>query len=440
MTSTSLSPELSAAQLRDYADRIEADLLGNVLPFWLQHAPAATDPAFAGEVSNDLVPVAGAERGMLLTARILWTFAAASRRHGRAEYLAMAARAHRDLQANFRDPAHGGYWWALHADGRISRDRKQVYGQAFALYALAEYHAATGRPEILDEAVAVFELMEIRARDPLHGGYFEAFDREWQPIADMRLSAVDRNAPKSQNTHLHLLEAYTALLRVWPEPRLHRALHGLAGLLLEKITDPASGHLRLFFSPKWIPFGRTISYGHDIEASWLLTAAAETLGDAALSAQVRPWVEKIAAATLAIGTDADGGVFNSGEPGGVTDPRKEWWPQAEALVGFINAAEMTGEARYWEAALRSWDFIERRLIDRRYGEWFRGVTREGAVLAGEAKLGFWKCPYHNGRAALEAVRRLRARAAVLPAQPHRAAFASSRAPAAGSAKPRADSV
>lgn len=403
-----MNPDPSAACLRGYADRIETDLLTNVLPFWLRHAPAVNAPAFIGEVSNDLVPNPSAGRGMLLTARLLWTFAAAYRRYAQPDHLAMADRAHRDLQENFRDATHGGYWWALRPDGSVAQDRKQVYGHAFALYALAEHHAATKRPALLDEAVAVFELLETRARDPLHGGYTEAFDRTWRPIADMRLSAVDLNAPKSQNTHLHLLEAYTALWRVWPDDRLQRALRELAGLMLARIADPVTGHLRLFFSSDWIPLGDAISYGHDIEATWLMTGAAEALADAALLAQITPWVEKVAAATLARGTDIDGGVFNQGAPAGVTNARKEWWPQAEALVGFINAAELTGNGRYLTAALHTWDFIEQRLIDRRHGEWFRGVTREGAVLTAEPKLSFWKCPYHNGRAALEATRRLRA--------------------------------
>lgn len=413
MIFTRLSPDLSAARLREYADRIETDLLTNVLPFWLRHAPAAVDPAFVGSVSNDLVPDTSAERGMLLTARILWTFASAYRRYAKPEYRTMADRAYRDLQNNFRDPVHGGYWWALQADGTISRDRKQVYGQAFVLYALAEYYSATGQTEILEEAVTIFELLETRAREPLHRGYTEAFNRAWHPITDMRLSEVDLNAPKSQNTHLHLLEAYTALGQIWPDMRVWRALRELVELMLTRIAHPATGNLRLFFSNDWTALSDAVSYGHDIEASWLLTLAAETLSGVVWLPRIRPWVEKIADTTLIHGVDYDGGVFNQGAEGSATDMRKEWWPQAEALVGFINAGEITGDTRYWNAALRSWDFIEQHLIDRRHGEWFRGVTRERVVLGDEAKLSFWKCPYHNGRAALEAITRLRAKAATL---------------------------
>jgi mannobiose 2-epimerase len=401
-----LNPDPTAARLREYADRIERDLLANVLPFWLRHAPAAADPAFIGEVSDDLVPNAAAERGLLLTARLLWTFAAAHRRYAKPEYLAMADRACRDLQSNFRDGTHGGYWWALRSDGTVSQDRKQVYGHAFALYALAEYHAATGRAEILDEAVVVFELLETRARDRLHGGYTEAFDRAWRPIADMRLSAIDLNAPKSQNTHLHVLEAYTALWRVWPDARLQRALRELAGLMLAKIADPATGHLRLFFSSDWQPLNHAVSYGHDIEAVWLLGAAAKAPTDTALLAQIKPWVAKVAGSTLATGVDRDGGLFYQGDSAGPTIRSKEWWAQAEAVVGFLEAAQLTGDRRYLAAALRVWDLIEARLIDRIHGEWHWGLAPDGRPLPA-LKIGFWKCPYHNSRAALEATRRLR---------------------------------
>jgi mannobiose 2-epimerase len=413
MISMPLKPDPPAARLRNYADRIESDLLANVLPFWLRHASAANDPAFIGELSHGLVPNPFAERGLLLTARILWTFSAAHQRYARPEFLTMANRAHRDLQSGFWDAAHGGYWWALRPDGTVSRDRKQVYGQAFALYALAEYHAATGRPEVLDEAVAVFELLETRARDPLHGGYTEAFDRTWRPIADLRLSVIDLNAPKSQNTHLHVLEAYTALFRVWPDVRLQRALRDLAGLFLARITDPFTGLLRLFFSRDWRPASDAVSYGHNIEAVWLLTAAVETLADDSLLAQLRPWVAKVAHATLATGMDRDGGLFYQGDSTGPTDRRKEWWAQAEAVVGFLEAARLGGDRHHVAAALQVWDFIEDRLIDRTHGEWRWGLDHDGRPST-EPKIGFWKCPYHNGRAALEATRRLRALADISP--------------------------
>ena len=396
---------MSPSLLSDYLRRIEGDLRGNILPFWMDKVVNRDAGCYFGSLTNDLAVDPGAERGALLTTRILWTYSAAFARYRDPAHLAMADLACGDLQAHFHDPKFGGYWWSVAADGTVLRDRKQVYGQAFAVYALAEYHAATGRREPLDLAVDAFRLIEGHAR-ARHGGYLEAFGRAWEPIADMRLSEVDLNEPKSQNTHLHVMEAYTRLLSVWPDPAVRSALAELVKLMLDRIVNPMSGHLGLFFAEDWALRSPLISYGHDIEAAWLLTWAAEALGDPELIARIRPLAVKIAAVTLAEGVDADGGVYNQGGPGGLTDTNKEWWPQAEAVVGFLNAYQISRDERFLSAALRTWDFIEKRLIDRRRGEWLRGVTRDGRVLEKELKVSFWKCPYHNGRTGLEATRRL----------------------------------
>lgn len=391
----------------DYLGRIETDLRRNILPFWITQATNPADGTFFGSLSNDLVPDLTAERGALLTARILWTYSAVFRQYHDPTYATMAGRAYRDLMTHFHDAEHGGFRWSVAADGTVKRDRKQIYGQAFALYALTEYHAATGNRESLDQAIAVFTLIEQHGKDPKHGGYLEAFDRRWQPIADLRLSLVDQNDPKSQNTHLHVLEAYTNLLRVWPNAGVHRALADLLEIMLTRIVDARTGHLGLFFAEDWTLRSDKVSYGHDIEASWLLTEAAAGLADLTLINRTHALAVKIAEITLAEGVDADGGLYNEGSPAGLTNTNKEWWPQAEAIVGFLNAYQISGEKRFLDAALHAWDFIELRLIDREHGEWFRGVTREGQVLADELKVSFWKCPYHNGRTGLEAIRRLR---------------------------------
>ena len=387
-------------------DAIEADLRGNILPFWIRHVADPAARTFRGALANDLTADPAAERGALLTSRILWTYAAALRTYGDAAYRDMADLALHDLLTRFHDATHGGFFWSVAADGGVLRDRKQVYGQAFAIYALSEYHAATGAREPLDRAIGVFRLLEQHARDRVHGGYLEAFARDWSPVADMRLSEVDQNDPKSQNTMLHVMEAYTRLLTVWPDAGLREALRDLVGLMLTRIVDARTGHLGLFFTTDWRPTSARISYGHDIEAAWLLGRAADALGEAALTERIRALALRIADVTLAEGTDADGGIFNLGAPGGIVDDSKEWWPQAEAVVGFLHAWQLSGEARYLEAAARTWDFIHTRLIDREHGEWFRGVTRDGRVIPRLEKVGFWKCPYHNGRMGLEAVARL----------------------------------
>lgn len=399
---------IAAASLTAVADRIEADLLDNILPFWIGRVVDRERGSFHGALTNDLAVDRAAERGALLTSRILWTYSAAFAAYRDPAHRVMADHAHDDLLGRFYDARHGGFVWSIQADGAVARDRKQVYGQAFAIYALAEHHAATGRRESLELALATFRLLERHARDPRHGGYLEAFARDWSPIADVRLSKVDQNDPKSQNTMLHVMEAYTRLLQVWPDATLRRALADLAGLMLDRVVDGRTGHLGLFFDVDWTPRSDGISYGHDIEAAWLLHRAAAVLDDEALLDRARTLAVRIADATLAEGVDADGGVFNLGGPGGLRDTGKEWWPQAEAVVGFLDAFALSRNPRHLDAALRAWEFIETRLIDREHGEWLRGVTREGARLPGQLKVSFWKCPYHNGRMGLEAVPRLRA--------------------------------
>jgi N-acyl-D-glucosamine 2-epimerase len=393
--------------LHAYASRIENDLRHNILPFWIDRVVDQERGGFRGALTNDLREDRDAERGALLTSRILWTFSAAYRKFGDAACLAMADHAFADLFHRFHDSEHGGFYWSVAPRGRVLQPRKQTYGQAFALYALSEYHRATGRPEPLQRAIEIFRLIETRARERVHGGYLEATARDWSPIDDMRLSAVDLNEPKSQNTHLHVMEAYTNLLRVWPDDSLRRAQAELLEIMLGRIVNPETAHLGLFFANDWSPRSSTVSYGHDIEAAWLLGEAADVLADPALQSRARSLAVRIADVTLAAGVDTDGGLFNSGDASGVTDTNKEWWPQAEAVLGFLHAYSISQDERHLAAALHTWDFIEHRLIDRTHGEWLRGVTRHGAVLAGELKVGFWKCPYHNGRMGLLAPAHLR---------------------------------
>jgi len=396
--------ELSDLQTALYA--IESDLRGNILPFWIEHVVDPASESFHGALSNDLLLDATVERGALLSSRILWTYSAAYRQYAEPAYRAMADRAYADLMTRFHDREHGGFFWAIAADGRVTSDRKQVYGQAFAIYALSEYHAATGRAGVLDETIAIFRLIEGKAREPQYGGYLEAFARDWGAIADKRLSPLDLNAPKSQNTLLHVMEAYTNLLRVWPDESLRGALADVVNIMLGRVVKTESGHLGLFFTEDWQPLSDRISFGHDIEAAWLLTDAAKVLGDAAVLARIEELAVRIAEVTLAEGVDADGSVFYEGGPEGISNSNKEWWPQAEAVIGFLNAAQISDDPKFLAAALRIWDFIAEHLIDRQHGEWFRAVTRDGVLHADALKVSFWKCPYHNGRMGLEAVRRL----------------------------------
>jgi mannobiose 2-epimerase len=286
--------------------------------------------------------------------------------------------------------------------GRPIADRKQTYALAFSVYALAEYHRATGSADALGRAVSLYRAIEAHASDPGHGGYAEARARDWSALEDVRLSEKDRNAPRSMNTHLHVMEAYAGLLRSWDDPGLRERLRALVALHLERILDPATGHLLLFFDERWAPLCRTVSFGHDIEASWLLVEAADVAGDGGLAERARGAAVAMARATLAEGEDAEhGGVFAEREEDGRLDDDKHWWMQAEAVVGFLNAWELTGEEAFLAAAERAWAFVERFLVDRVHGEWRWRVRRDGTPIPGLPKVEPWKCPYHNSRAAFE---------------------------------------
>jgi mannobiose 2-epimerase len=389
-------------RLTTLATAMETDLRENVLPFWMGRVPDETHGGFLGQIDDDLTVDPAGPKGGVLNARILWTFAAAFRRYGEAGYREMADRALSFLLTRFWDEAHGGIYWMLDHLGRPLADRKQTYALAFGVYGLAEYYRATGCSEALDRTIQLYHVIEAHATDPVHGGYREARARDWSPLEDVRLSEKDRNSPKSMNTHLHVMEAYTNLLRVWDGEDLRDRLRALLEIHLERIVDPDSGHLLLFFDEEWRPVDRAVSYGHDIEASWLLVEAAEALGNASLRSASADVAEKIARVTLAEGFDrTHGGVFAEREDGGSLDDDKHWWMQAEAVVGFVGAWELTGDPAFLEAAEHTWRFVDRFLVDRTHGEWRWRVARDGSPIPGLPRVEPWKCPYHNSRAALE---------------------------------------
>jgi cellobiose epimerase len=394
------------ARIRACLSQIEGELSSDILPFWLQHTRDRERGGFYGEISNDLTVKKNEPRGALLTSRILWTFSAAYRRRHDPACQEMARWAYDDLLARFWDNEQGGLFWSVTADGKPLQTRKAIYGQAFGIYALAEYHRATGDRAPLDRAIALYRMVESHAHDAEHGGYFEEFTQDWQRLPNSRRSFVSR-APKSQNTLLHVMEAYTNLLRVWPDPELRDRLHDLVNVMLTRVLNPANHHLRLFLDEDWTPRSDGISYGHDIEFSWLLIESAEVLGDHELIAQSGTAAVEVARATLAEGVDTDGGLLSEAGPKGLTNTHKEWWQQAEAMTGFLNAYQLSGDPRFLQASLCSWDFIAKHVIDRTHGEWYNLLARDGKVLSHD-KVSLWKCPYHDGRACMEMTDRLTA--------------------------------
>lgn len=391
--------------LSNLATRLRAELTENILPFWMTHLPDREHGGFHGALSNTLEIDPHAPRAAILCARILWTFSAAYRRLGAPAYLEMATWAYTALTRTFWDADYGGVYWTVDREGAPLISRKHHYAQAFALYGLSEYYRATRLPESKALACRLFELLETHAFDSAHDGYTEGSNRAWGALEDMRLSDRDPNSRKSMNTLLHILEAYTNLLRIWEDDRLRTQHRRLLETFLTRVFDPQTGHLRLFFDDAWHPFTDLISYGHDIEASWLLWEAVQFHTDAALRRQIRALTLTLADRTYHEGRDADGSLFYEGRAGRVTDDSKAWWPQAEALVGFTNAYQLTGESRFAAAVAEVWRFIETTLVDRVHGDWFKQTDRAGTPDATRMKASIWDCPYHHSRACFEIIER-----------------------------------
>lgn len=383
--------------------RAERELRGNILPFWSTY-PVDKAGGFYGALSNDLRVVEGVPRSSVLCSRLLWTFSAAYRRYGEPKYLEVATHAYTALVATFWDNDHGGLYWNSGDGGEPHQTAKRTYAQAFALYGLAEYARITDGAG-LELARALFALLERSAYDPKHGGYLEGFSRTWEPLPDMRL---DRSAPpyrKASNTLLHVLEAYTNLHGVWPDETLRARLTGLIDTLLSHVLHSQPSRLGIFFDDAWNPLTAARSLGHDIEGSWLLVRAAEVLGDDGLLSKTREAALSLAEAVLRDGLSARGHIFDGISPEGVIDSRVQWWPQAEAVVGFLGAFELSGELRFLEAAEAVWSFTQTHLVDRVHGDWFKELDEDGAPDLSHVKVGPWECPYHHSRMCLEVLAR-----------------------------------
>ena len=379
--------------------------LGRILDFWLRRSPDEQNGGFHGAILNDLTVVPDAPRGLVLNSRILWTFSRAYRFEARREYLEMADRAWDNLRDRFHDRRYGGYFFLVDAQGRPLSTQKHLYAQAFVLYAVSEYVRATGRRERLPLLQELIDVVE-RGLDSVHGGYMEAYTREWGPAEDMRLSDIDLNEKKSMNTHLHILEAYTNVLRVWRTPAVEMKLRDVLGLMLGRILDARTGHFRLFFDDDWTVKSDLISFGHDVEGSWLLVEAADEIGDAVLSAKARTACVTMVDAVMRDGMAQDGAICWEAGPAGRLDDDRHWWPQAEGLVGLLNAYELTADRRYLEALQRLWAYIQSHVVDHEHGEWFWKVNRDGIPDLSLPKVNEWKCPYHNSRACFEIIDRL----------------------------------
>ncbi len=376
-------------------------LRNNILSFW-QTKMFCPEGGFYGSMTSDGCVHPNSDRGAVLNARILWTFAAAYRMLGDEEYLKCATHAKEYLLAHFYNAERGTLCWSVDCNGKPSDTKNQFYALGFAIYALSEYNRATGDMDALEQAKVLYRSIEEHSYDAAANGYVEAKKEDWSTIEDLRLSEKDDNAPLTMNTHLHILEAYTNLYRVWKSDELKNSLVRLVKIFTDHIYNPATGHLSLFFDMEWNRLGNIYSYGHDIEASWLILEAAQESGDEALIAEVMPIVNRVAQVSLE-GSQTDGSMIYERHNNGELDTDRHWWVQAEAVVGLMWLAEFHGDTKAEELAYRCWNYIKEELIDSEGGEWWWSRRADGSINMNEDKAGMWKCPYHNSRMCLEVI-------------------------------------
>ena len=406
----------------------------NILRFWLDQMMDYEHGGFYGRMDGNGELHKEAEKGAILNARILWAFSAAFRVLKHPEYLEAATRAKDYIIEHFIDQEYGGVYWSVDCEGNPLDTKKQFYAIGFMIYGLTEYARATGDREALDYALDLYDCIEEHAFDREHNGYIEACTREWGRIEDMRLSDLDANYPKSQNTHLHIIEPYTNLLRCLKEAQAQEscdyvsaigsvlpvgisvppqtisevegALRNLVDIFTEKILNKETNHLDLFFGMDWTRgAGHLESYGHDIECSWLLHEAALVLGDQQVLNKVEPIVQAVAQAS-AKGLRPDGSLIHEANlDTGYVDDDLHWWVQAENVVGWYNIWQHFGDEEALNRAEKCWHYIKKQLIDYEHGEWYWSRHANGLLNTKDDKAGFWKCPYHNSRMCLEIIER-----------------------------------
>ncbi|MFI5157720.1 MAG: AGE family epimerase/isomerase [Sphingobacteriales bacterium] len=380
--------------------------LGSILNYWMNNTIDEVYGGFMGRIDENNKVVVNAPKGSVLNARILWSFSAAYNLIQNPDYLQYAERAYEYIVDHFIDKECGGVYWSIDYKGTPLDTKKQVYANAFTIYGLSEYYIASGNEEAKTLAIELYNLLVEKSFDTKNTGYLEAFTRDWQPINDLRLSAKDANEKKTMNTHLHVLEAYTTLYRIWQPEELKLQIETLIHNFLDHFIDPKTHHCLLFFDEDWNSKSGLISYGHDIEVTWLLQQAAEVINNKLLLEKIQAINISITETTIS-GLDSDGGLWYEYEPAEHQPiKQKHWWVQAEAMVGFYNTWQITGDEKYLTIADKNWQYIKAKILDKNNGEWLWGRDENGEIMKGEDKAGIWKCPYHNSRACIEIIKRI----------------------------------
>jgi mannobiose 2-epimerase len=391
----------------ELAGQFEAELKGNILPFWMNHTLDRKNQGFFGAVTNKQQSRNQVERSAVLCGRILWTFSTAARLYSDPSYLQVADWAFDYLSTRFWDQQYQGVYWSLDLNGTPVNSRKHTYAQSFSIYGLSAYYQASQNPKSLALAQDLFTLIETHTHDPIHGGNIECRARDWSNLADMRLSTKEINSSKSMNTLLHLMESYASLAKIWPDVQLMGRLESLVRIFLNQVIDPVTGHQRLFFTDDWKSISEHISYGHDIETSWLLAETAEGLCIPELINQIHAIGIQMAQVVMNQALGSDGSILYEADLKGPLVLTRQWWAHAEAVVGFYNAYQLSGEPRFEAASLQVWNYIQNHFVDRQNGDWFKVLREDGTPILTHHKVGPWECPYHHARMCFEMMQRIK---------------------------------
>ena len=382
--------------INKFKNELKNELINHIIPFWNSLRDNEYG-GFYGYMDSDLTLDKNADKGVILHSRILWFYSTAYLKLGKAEYLENAHHAYDFLKYHCVDYEKGGVYWLMSYDGKPVDTMKHTYCQAFFVYALSAYYDACKKKEALTLAMQIFSTIEEKAADKL--SYMESFDRDWNVVENDALSENGLNAVRTMNTILHLIEAYTELFRVSNDKKVSDRLEFLLQFTLDKIYDKNGKKLLVFFDDDMNVMGDIHSYGHDIEATWLMDIACDILKNNELKEKVsnmnRNIVENIANIAF------ENGSLNNERENKKIDKSKIWWVQAEAVVGFANGYSRYEDNRYLQVSGDIWNFIKNYVIDKRNGgEWHSRLDENGVPDSSKPMVEAWKCPYHNGRMCL----------------------------------------
>jgi mannobiose 2-epimerase len=401
--------ENSASQktkIEQLKKEISINLTDNLLPYWSSKMIDTLNGGFYGRVDFNEKIYPDAEKGGILNARILWTFSSAYRVMHDSSYLRLATRARDYIMNYFIDREYGGGYRTVKSNGEPGDTRKHILTESYFIYALAEYYRATGDKEALSEAIKIFETIEKYALDRESNGYFEVFTRDWKRSPDQLLAEKSPKDEKTMISHLHLVEAYAGLYRVWPDERMEERLRNILEVFDDKVVDKKSFHTIYFLDKDWNATTQIDSYGHDIEASWLIVEAARLLKDPELTGHVEKLSQKIADAA-AEGLMKDGSLLTEKDRStGHLKTVRSWWEQAETIVGYLNAFELTGDEKYLDRSVKCWNYTKQHFVDKKNGGWYSLVLETGEPSRSD-KANYWTCPYHNGRMCMEVIERVK---------------------------------